>query len=118
MKIRFLCKFAEPFNRRLMRNVRYVRGDVADHDDFEPAVLQHLFSTGPRDQSEALGKLVQEHGEEWQRRDKDGKQDWREPAWFRSRMIPGVEFYNPPKKKPTLHTHLPPRDAHGRFEKE
>ena len=109
MKLRVLAKFIEVYNRRIGGTVRYERGDVIVADDFEPSVVHHLFLTlGPRDGSDAVNRLIEEHGREWTRREADGKQDWREPAWFRSRLIPAVEEYNP-------HAHLPPRDEHGRF---
>lgn len=108
--VRVLARYVKVFNRRLRQAVRYHRGDTIPVDDLEPGVLAHLLATfGPRDGSKALGRLLDEHGAHWEARDKDGRKDWQEPDWFKSQIIPAVEF---------VHHHKQPRDAHGRFEKE
>ena len=109
-QIRVLARYVKVYNRRLGQSVRYHRGDLIATEDLDPGTLTKLFMTmGPRDGSKTLKRLIQEHGEEWEARDTDGKQDWREPAWFSSTIIPAVEFHN---------RHKQARDAHGRFEKE
>lgn len=119
MKLRILANWTEPFNRRLGVYVRYVRGDVVDADDFEPDVVLHLTETeGPRDMSEALGRLIAEHGEEWEARDRDGKMDWREPAWYRSRKIPAAEVYTPQIAKPKVFKKMPTATPRRRTRKK
>ena len=111
MRIRVLARYVKVYNRRLGHAVRYNRGDTFDADELEPNVLGQLRMTmGPRDGSKALKRLINEHGREWSARETaTDKIDWKEPAWFKSQLIPAVEV---------IHLVKEPRDKRGRFTKE
>ena len=118
-RLKVFARFITTHNRRLGSAVTYRRGDVIQTEDLEPQVLQHLVGVLlPRGGSKSLKKLIEEHGKEFEARDSDGKKDWKEPAWFKSSLYPAVDFVSSKTHVPKVHHHLPPRDEHGRFEKE
>ena len=108
-KVRVLARVIRT-SRKDGQRVTLRRGDVVDLDQFETAVANHLFvQLVPKDGSAATKRLLAEHGKEYREASKDGKKNWRVPAWFESSLMPAIDI---------VHHSVPLRDSHGRFKKE